>query len=125
LPATATLFTDRRPLPPCVVEDISAGGVRLVGSMAVRRGRVVSVMLDVPGEPLHCVAQVSRHQQRGVGEHVLALSFLNLGRAETERLEALVARLISESHTCLEFFDTDDNGRPRRIVLGEDAPVIG
>jgi hypothetical protein len=125
LPATAALFTDRRPLGPFVVLDISAGGICLVGGAPLRRGRVVTVLLDVPGEALSCVAQVSRHEARGPGEHVIALSFLDLRRAEIERLEALVARLIADSHPCLEFFDTDDNGKPRRVVLGDDAPVIG
>ena len=126
VPATASLFSERRPVGPCLVEDISAGGLKLVLGRAVRRGRVVTVLVDLPGrEPLRGFAQVSRHELRRPGEHVLALSFLDLVRADVERLSALVARLLSDSHPCLEFFDTDDNGRPRRLVLAEDAPVVG
>jgi hypothetical protein len=126
LPTTAALFTDKRPLGPCLVEDLSVGGIRLITGTPVRRGRIVSVLLDLPGrDPVMTFAQVARHEQRSVGEHMLALSFLNLGRGETERLQALVAHLLADSHPCLEFFDTDDNGRPRRIILADDAPVVG
>lgn len=126
LPATASLFTDKRPLGPCLVQDVSVGGIRLVTGTPVRRGRIVSVMLDLPGcEPMMTFAQVARHEMRQPGEHVLALSFLNLRREDTERLESLVARLLADSHPTLEFFDTDDNGRPRRIILADDAPVVG
>lgn len=123
LPATAALFTDRRPFGPCLVEDVSAGGVRLVSGAPLRRGRIVSVLLDLPGPPISSLAQVARHETRRAGEHVLALSFLELPRAAVERLESLVARLLADSHPCLEFFDTD-SGRPRRIVLADDRPVV-
>jgi hypothetical protein len=125
LPATASLFTDKRPLGPCLVEDLSVGGIRLVTGSPVRRGRIVSILLDLPGRcPVMTFAQVARHEQRSTTEHMLALSFLNLGRDESARLEALVAHLLAESHPCLEFFDTDDDGRPRRIVLADDAPIV-
>jgi hypothetical protein len=124
LPATASLFTDKRPLGPCLVEDLSVGGIRLVTCTAVRRGRIVSVLLDLPGRaPMMTFAQVARHEARTGGAHMLALSFLDLGREESQRLEALVAHLLAESHPCLEFFDTED-GRPRRIILADDAPVV-
>jgi hypothetical protein len=125
LPATAALFTDKRPLGPCLVEDLSVGGMRLITGTAVRRGRVVSVLLDLPGRgPVMAFAQVARHEQRGASEHMLALSFLNLDRRDAERLESLVAHLLAESHPCLEFFDTDEDGRPRRLVLADDAPAV-
>jgi hypothetical protein len=126
LPATASLFTDKRPLGPCLVEDVSVGGIRLITGAAVRRGRIVSVLLDLPGRaPVMTFAQVARHEQRDAGEHMLALSFLNLGRGDSERLEALVAHLLADAHPSLEFFDTEDDGRPRRIILADDAPVVG
>jgi hypothetical protein len=125
LPATAALFTDKRPLGPCLVEDLSVGGMRLITGTAVRRGRIVSVLLDLPGRgPMMTFAQVARHEQRAAGEHMLALSFLNLDRGDAERLEALVAHLLADSHPCLEFFDTDADGRPRRLVLADDAPAV-
>ena len=125
LPATAALFTDKRPLGPCLVEDLSVGGMRLITGTAVRRGRIVSVLLDLPGRgPMMTFAQVARHEQRAVGEHMLALSFLNLDRSDAGRLEALVAHLLADSHPCLEFFDTDEDGRPRRLVLADDAPAV-
>lgn len=125
VPATAAVFTNQRPLGPCLMEDLSAGGLRLVAGAALRRGRMVSVLLDLPGgEPVVNLAQVCRHELRGPGEHVLALSFVDLRRSEMARIEALVARFLSDVHPCLEFFDTDD-GRPRRIVLTDDTPVVG
>jgi hypothetical protein len=126
LPATAILFTDRRPLGPCLIEDLSAGGMRAVVGSPLRRGRVVSVLLDLPGkEPFMNFAQVTRHERRRPGEHVLALSFLDLPRPEARRLQALVAGLLAHHHPCLEFFDTDDDGRAKRLVLADDAPLVG
>ena len=125
MPATAIVFSDRRPLGPCIVEDISAGGMRVTTGSGVRRGRVVSVLLDLPGKgPIMSFAQVTRSEERSVGEHLLALSFLDLTRDDLERLQELVAGLLAEHHPCLEFFDTDDDGRPKRIVLADDTPVI-
>ena len=111
---------------PCLIEDLSAGGMRAVVGAPVRRGRVVSVLLDLPGkQPFMSFAQVTRHERRGPGEHVLALSFLDLPRPDHERLQSLVAGLLADRHPCLEFFDTDDDGRPKRLVLADDAPVVG
>jgi hypothetical protein len=124
LPVTASLFASHRALGPCLVEDLSAGGVRLVTGSPVRRGRMVSLLLDLPGSPTVHLAQVARHERRAPGEHVLALSFVDLPRIEVERIQGWVARFLSELHPCLEFFDTDD-GRPRRIVLTDDTPVVG
>jgi len=120
LPATAILFTDRKPLGPCLVEDISAGGLRVVAECSVRRGRVVSVLLDLPGKkPLLTFAQVSRHERRPGGAHGLALAFINLPREEVERLQEVVARMVADSQPCLEFFDTDDDGRAKHLVIDE------
>jgi hypothetical protein len=126
LPATAILFSDRRPLGPCLIEDLSAGGMRAVVGAPIRRGRVVSVLLDLPGkEPFMSFAQVTRHERRGPGEHVLALSFLDLARPDHDRLQTLVAGVLAQHHPCLEFFDTDDDGRSKRLVLTDDTPVVG
>ena len=120
------VFSDRRPLGPCIVEDFSAGGLRVSACQGMRRGRVVSVMLELPGKgPVMSFAQVARSTERSPGEHVLALSFLDLAREDLERLQTLVAGTLAEQHPCLEFFDTDDDGRPRRIILADDAPVVG
>jgi hypothetical protein len=126
LATTAILFSNRFPFGPGLVEDLSAGGLRVVLGSAIRLGRMVSVLLDLPGrEPLLGLAQVARHVERAPGEHMLALSFLQLGRAEIERLEGLIAERLAGRHTCLEFFDTDDDGRPRRMVLTDDTPLVG
>lgn len=122
----AILFTDRRPLGPCIVEDLSVGGMRVVSGTNIRRGRVVSVLVQLPGkEPLMSFAQVTRHEKRGQGEHMLGLSFLELPRAEVERLQGLVAHLLADRHPCLQFFDTDDDGRCKRMVLADDLAVVG
>jgi hypothetical protein len=126
LPATAILFSDRRPLGPCLIEDLSASGVRAVTGAPMRRGRVISVLLDLPGkEPFMSFAQVTRHERRRPGEHVLALSFLDLPRADHDRIQALIASLLAPRHPCLEFFDTADDGRAKRLVLADDAPLVG
>jgi hypothetical protein len=118
LPTTAILFADRKPLGPCVVENLSAGGLLISTGARLRRGRVVSVLLQLPGKgPVMSFAQVMRSEQRKPGEHTIALSFLDLPRADVEHLQALVAGLLAQSHPCLEFFDTDDDGRPKRVVL--------
>jgi hypothetical protein len=125
LPAVAMLFSNRRPLGPCIVEDISAGGLLAVTGKAVKPGRVVSVLLDLPGkEALLMFAQVARHECRKPAEHALALSFLELPRAQAEQIEQVVARTLADTHTCLEFFDTDSDGRARRLVLADDRPVV-
>jgi hypothetical protein len=126
LPTTAILFSNRHPVGPGLVEDLSAGGLRVVLGSAIRLGRMVSVLLDLPGkEPFLGLAQVTRHLERAPGEHMLALSFLQLGRAAIERLEGLIADRLAGRHPCLEFFDTDDDGRPRRLVLTDDTPLVG
>jgi hypothetical protein len=126
LAATAILFSDRRPMGPCLIEDLSAGGMRAVVGAPIRRGRVVSVLLDLPGkEPIMSFAQVARHEERRPGEHVLALSFLDLARPEHDRLQSVVAGVLAHFHPCLDFFDTDDDGRLKRLVLADDTPVIG
>ena len=61
----------------------------------------------------------------GAGEYVLALSFLDLPRPEHDRLQSLVAGVLAQHHPCLEFFDTNDDGRPKRLVLADDTPVVG
>jgi hypothetical protein len=123
LPATALLFTNR-PIGPCIVEDLSVGGLRVVADASIRRGRVLTVLLDLPGSaPLTVSAQVTRHQRRK-GEDVLGLAFLNLPRQDAKRLGALVAHALAETTPCLEFFDTSDDGRLHRLVLAEDAPVV-
>ncbi|HEY0711531.1 MAG TPA: PilZ domain-containing protein [Polyangia bacterium] len=124
LPVTASLFANQRALAPALVEDISAGGIRLVTGSPVRRGRMVSVLLDLPGTPVMHLAQVARHVRRAPGQHVIALSFVDLASGEAERIQSFVARFLSELHPCLEFFDTDD-GSPRRLVLTDDTPVVG
>jgi hypothetical protein len=50
------------------------------------------------------LAQLARHEQRAVGDHTLALSFLNLDRRDAERLEALVAHLLTDPSTRLPGF---------------------
>lgn len=128
IPATAILFTDRRPLGPCLVEDMSPGGMRIVTGSALRRGRVVSVLLDLPERnPFLVFAQVARHELRRTGEHVLALSFLDLPADQALRLKQVVARTLAESHPSLEFFDTGDEGRRKRLVLADDgeSPLVG
>jgi len=126
LPTTAILFSNRLPVGPGLVEDLSAGGLRVVLGSAIRLGRMVSVLLDLPGkEPFLGLAQVARHLERAPDEHMLALSFLQLGRSEIERLEALIASRLACRHACLEFFDTDDDGRPRRLVFTDDTPLVG
>ena len=121
LPTTAILFSDRRPLGTCIVEDLSAGGLRVSCGSPLRRGRVVSVLLDLPGKgPVMSFAQVTRSERQRPGEHRLGLSFLDLTRDDVERLEALVAGVLADSHPCLEFFDTDDDGRSKRLVLDDD-----
>jgi hypothetical protein len=125
VPAIAQLFFSQQPLGPGVVEDLSASGLRVVLGSAVQLGRMVSVLLDLPGkEPFLGFAQVARHSQRGPDEHTLGLSFLELPRGEVDRLEALIARRLAQSYPCLEFFDTDDDGRPHRLVLTDDVPVV-
>jgi hypothetical protein len=120
IPTTAILFTDRRPVGPCLVHDLSAGGMRISTSTRLRRGRVVSVLLQLPGKgPVTSFAQVTRSEQRKPGEHAVSLSFLDLPRADVEHLQALVAGVLAQSHPCLEFFDTEDDGRPLRVVLDD------
>jgi hypothetical protein len=117
---TAILFSDRRVLGPCVVHDLSAGGMRLTLGTRLRRGRVLSALLQLPGKgPVTSFVQVTRSEQHRPGEHIVALSFLDLPRADVEHLQALVAGLLAQSHPCLEFFDTEDDGRPRRLVLDD------
>jgi hypothetical protein len=120
LPTTAILFTDRKPVGPCVVEDVSVGGMRVVTGVAIKRGRLVSVLMELPERPLLAMGQVARHELRGRGEHVLALSFLDLPREDAERLQQVVARTLAETHPTVEFFDTADGGRRKRLVLVDD-----
>jgi hypothetical protein len=125
VPATAIVFANRKPVGPAVVEDLSASGVRLVLGAAVAPGRMVSVLLDLPGkEPFLGLAQVSRHAEVAAGEHRLALSFLGLHRADVERLEGVIARRLAERLPCVEFFDTEDDGRPKELVLTDETPLV-
>jgi hypothetical protein len=125
VPATAILFWSRQPVGPGVVEDLSAGGVRLVVGAPIGLGRMVSVLIDLPGkEPFQGYAQVARHLSRAADEHILALSFLDLRRPEVERLEALIARRLGDRHPSVEFFDTNDDGRAKHLVITDDTPLV-
>jgi hypothetical protein len=127
VPSTVILFFGHRPIGPCVVEDVSEGGLRVVTDRKLPRGRIVSVLSDLPGGgaagPLVAFAQVARCQARRRSEFVLGLAFVDLPREEAQRLNEIVARVLADSQPGVDFFDTDD-ARAKRLVLAEDAPLL-
>jgi hypothetical protein len=122
VPGVAQLFMCGQPLGPGVIEDVSASGMRVAIGSSIPCGRMVSVLLDLPGrEPFTGLAQVARHTPDATA---LGLSFLELPSGEIDRLEALIAHRLADDYPCIEFFDTADDGRPHRLVLTDDLPVV-
>lgn len=121
VPSTVILFHGHKPLGPCVVENLSEGGLRVVSDQKLPRGRIVSVLSDWPGAAL-AFAQVAHCETRTPREHVVGLAFVDLPRAEEKRLHDLIARVLAETEPTLEFIDTDA-GTTRRLVLTDAAPL--
>lgn len=127
LPCTVRIFRGTRAVGFGVLEDASSGGARVVTGKPVAKGRVISLMADLPGSrPFVAFAQVTRHEVVTRGphrEHVLGLTFVNLPSEELKRLEVVIARSLAERAPTVEFIDTDD-GQLRRLVMGEGRPLV-
>jgi hypothetical protein len=121
VPSTVILFQGHKPLGPCLVENLSEGGLRVVTEKKLARGRIVSVLSDWPGAALS-FAQVAHCETRTAREHVVGLAFVDLPRAEEKRLHELVADVLAETEPTVEFIDTD-GGVARRLVLSDAAPL--
>jgi hypothetical protein len=121
VPSTVILFQGHRPLGPCLVENLSEGGLRVVTEQKLARGRIVTVLSDWPGAALS-FAQVAHCETRTPREHVVGLAFVDLPRAEEKRLHELVARVLAETEPTVDFIDTD-GGVARRLVLTDAAPL--
>ena len=125
LPITARLFQAGRSLGHGIIEDISIGGMRVVIGQAVSPGRFVTILADLPAaRPFQIIAQVTRRLTRRPGEHVLGLTFVDLPAPEQKRVEQLCAQALRGSAPSVEFFDTQDGGRCKRMVLAEGRPLV-
>lgn len=125
LPITARLFQAGRSMGLGIIEDISVGGMRVVVGQSVPAGRFVTILADLPSSrPFQTVAQVTRRSTRRPGEHVLGLTFVDLPATEQKRVEQLCAQALCGSAPTVEFFDTQDGGRCKRMVLAEGRPLV-
>ena len=74
-----------------LTHDLSLGGCRMNGNLAVRRGQHLTLRLHLPGEDSPIV--VERAAVRWVREKVFGLEFMSLSSSERERLEEVLRRL--------------------------------
>ncbi len=122
LAATALLVTRSRLVGPCVIENLSLGGVRLACDEPLRRGQKLQVLLDLPrwccgsGIP----AEVRRRERRDGGGLLVGVAFTELSAPLRGYLEELVASQLLATFPSIEFFDTERGGGSKRILLGEN-----
>jgi hypothetical protein len=69
-------------------DDLSLGGCRINGNLAVRHGQHLPLRLHLPGQEPPIV--VERAAVRWVGEKVFGLQFMSLPSTERERLGELL-----------------------------------
>lgn len=75
-----------------VTENISVGGLMLVGDQAFQEGQTVAVELRVPPspEPLRALAVVVRNMPSSAGKFTAGVKFMALNKADVARLERYV-----------------------------------
>jgi hypothetical protein len=118
------LTRSSRLLGPCVVDNLSVGGLQLTCGEGLRRGQRLTLLLDLPGRGgVSITAQVRRHSRSASGEHVIGLAFDELPPALREHFEALVASQLLAAFPSIEFFCTDQDGTRQRLLLG-DSPML-
>jgi hypothetical protein len=71
-----------------ITNNLSLGGCRINGNLAVRRGQLLTVRLHVPGEESPIV--VERAAVRWVAGEEFGLQFVSLPSGERERLHGLL-----------------------------------
>ncbi len=71
-----------------LTEDLSLGGCRMNGNLAVRRGQHLTLRLHLPGKESPIV--IERAAVRWVVEKDFGLQFMSLLSSERERLEGLL-----------------------------------
>ncbi len=125
LPATALVFTRSRILGPCVVENLSRGGIRLVCDEVVRRGQKLTVLLDLPGHAgTSLPAEVRRHSRSPDGAQVVGCAFTAISAELDAHLEALVLGQLVASLPSIEFFETENGGDRRQLLLAENPLIL-
>jgi CheY-like chemotaxis protein len=94
LDVVARLVTPAGQSVTCAVQDLSAGGVRVVGAVNLTRGERVRVILDQSGhsEPLALAATVRRSERVDEGCHCIALQFETVPDPVQDAVQRVVLR---------------------------------
>jgi Tfp pilus assembly protein PilZ len=125
LPATALVFTRSRVFGPCLVQNISVGGVHVQVDQALRRGQRVRVLLDLPWLSRCALAgEVCRSERAGTSSHVVGICFAALPAPLREKLETLIAEQLLAAMPSIEFFETEGGGRRKQLVLAESPLLV-
>jgi c-di-GMP-binding flagellar brake protein YcgR len=125
VPHLAHLFTDDRSVGQCVVEDLSVSGMRVVTDAALRKGRRLTVIAELPGRKAMVLqTRVVRTDERRKGENVLGLAFTEIAAADVDRIRKVVLSHLAGSELSLVFFDTQEDGRAKRIIISEEETMI-
>jgi hypothetical protein len=108
--ATVLAFTSSRVFGQYIVEDLSVGGVRVVGEAAsLRFGQRVTLLFDLPGGgPITCRAEVVRLEARDGGSQAVALAFVNAERT----VRTLVGNVVVRDLLSDVGFGSNDHDEP-------------
>lgn len=120
--ATAMVFSSNRLHGTFLVQDLSAGGARLVGRVEAAKDDPLTVLLQFPGRAGFSVAaRVARHDGRD-GEARTAVVFVDLAPEEEDAIhEAIVVALARNAATVLVI----DREGPSRDALERDLRSLG
>lgn len=94
---TATVIARSNQTAPFAVENLSAGGARLVGDLALAAGEGIQVLLERAGsQPMALTAKVVRvDRSEETGRQVVGVSFSNLPDPIQDAIQGLVLRALA------------------------------
>jgi CheY-like chemotaxis protein len=99
----------------CAVENISAGGARLVASLAPATGERVQVRLAHPSiQPMTLAADVVRAEPLDASSHVIAIKFASLSDPIHDAIQRIVLRALERQRA---------TARRTVLVVDDDAKV--
>jgi hypothetical protein len=116
---------------PFTIDNLSLGGARLIGSMALRLGQQIAIELALDSGPVKVVGEVVRVDTPDLLEDQIAVRFVDLSSDVRTALRATVSRRLAEVPETDEpsierdpFAHGSNLADPVAGKLGDDEPEI-